>query len=186
MNIPPKLFLVFGRGCQVGKWCYHLHRTLDWLAKQLIEGLDKPRPSTEQVAAVYTEWVAWYDFAELEPFCQRQDEFVVEAGCLLWWTKLVVPGKLQLQVFRELHSSHPGMIRMKRNNEGYIQWPGVNIDSEEMCSLPSVWNHPPSLVAMAHQTMKEGTNTLWWALYRLHILNGSKFCQWGVRLLRQP
>ena len=34
-------------------------------------------------------------------------------GCLLWGSKVVIPENLQSQVLKELHSSHPGVVRMK-------------------------------------------------------------------------
>ena len=49
----------------------------------------------------------------LKPFYQRQVELTVGAGCLLWGTRVIVPEKLQSQVLKELHTSHPGIVRMK-------------------------------------------------------------------------
>ena len=50
---------------------------------------------------------------ELEPFSTRRNELTVEAGCLLWGMRVVVPQSCQKAVLGELHTSHPGMVKMK-------------------------------------------------------------------------
>ena len=50
---------------------------------------------------------------ELKPYQQRQQELVVERGCLLWGTKVVVPPKYRAQVLEELHAGHPGIVRIR-------------------------------------------------------------------------
>ena len=37
----------------------------------------------------------------------------VEANCLLWGKKVIVPEKLQNAVLEELHTAHPGVVRIK-------------------------------------------------------------------------
>ena len=49
----------------------------------------------------------------LKPFSNRQQELTVEAGCILWGTRVIVPEKLRAAVLEELHASHPGIVRMK-------------------------------------------------------------------------
>ena len=86
----------------------------------------------------------------LKPYHQRQHELVVEAGCLLWGTKVVVPEKFRAQVLRELHNSHPGIVRMKGLARGHVWWPGINAALEEMVrtcpACQSVRNRPPPVV----------------------------------------
>ena len=51
--------------------------------------------------------------SELQPYHQRECELGVEAGCLFWGTRIVVPPTLRAVVLAELHASHPGIVRMK-------------------------------------------------------------------------
>ena len=50
---------------------------------------------------------------ELKPFYQRKDELIIEAGCLMWGIRVVIPSKLRQQVIDELHNSCAGIVRMK-------------------------------------------------------------------------
>ncbi len=68
---------------------------------------------------------------ELQPYHQRRFELGMEAGCLFWGTRIVVPLKLRPQVLAELHSSHPGIVRMKGQARGHVWWPGLSADIEQ-------------------------------------------------------
>jgi len=70
----------------------------------------------------------WPDVIELKPFHQRQHELAVKAGYLLWGSKVMIPGKIQSQGLRELHSSHQGIVHMKGLARAHVQWPVVNAD----------------------------------------------------------
>ena len=50
---------------------------------------------------------------ELKPYYIRRHELTIEANCLLWGRKVVVPEKLQSLVLEEIHTGHPGVVRMK-------------------------------------------------------------------------
>ena len=58
---------------------------------------------------------------DLEPYHQKQAELGLEAGCVFRGTQVVIPSTLQSQVLQELHTSHPGIVRMK----GLARWPGL-------------------------------------------------------------
>ena len=46
---------------------------------------------------------------ELEPYARRKDELSLEANCLLWGIRVIIPKKYQPQLIDELHSEHPGV-----------------------------------------------------------------------------
>ena len=84
---------------------------------------------------------------ELKPYYTRKDELTVEANCLLWGRKVIVPEKLQSKVLEELHTAHPGVVRMKSCARIHVWWPGIDKKIEEMVKscLPcqSIRNKPP-------------------------------------------
>ena len=59
----------------------------------------------------YTQngWASTVD-PELKPYSTKHTELTVEAGCLLWGIRVVVPKACQSSVLEELHVSHPGIV----------------------------------------------------------------------------
>ena len=84
---------------------------------------------------------------QLKPYHVRRDELTVEANCLLWGRKVIVPEKLQSIVLEELHTAHPGVVRMKSIARVHVWWPGIDKKIEEVVKscLPcqSNRNKPP-------------------------------------------
>ena len=63
---------------------------------------------------------------ELKPFWSRRHELTTECDCLLWGTRVVIPQKLYTAVLQEIHSGHPGIVRMKAISRSYVWWPGLD------------------------------------------------------------
>ena len=61
----------------------------------------------------------------LAPFYSRRNELTIHQGCLLWGIRVVLPSKLQSKVLNLLHSTHPGIVRMKSLARSYVFWPSI-------------------------------------------------------------
>ena len=65
---------------------------------------------------------------EFRPFVHRKDELSVNDHVLLWGSRLVVPPKARERVIDVLHSTHPGVSRMKSLAQSYVWWPGMDTE----------------------------------------------------------
>ena len=83
---------------------------------------------------------------ELKAYSNRQQKLTVEAGCLLWGVRVIVPKKLRAAVLEELHTSHPGIVRMKSLTWLHVWWQDIDKEVEEtVCnceSCQSMCNRP--------------------------------------------
>ena len=63
---------------------------------------------------------------EQKPYATRRYELTVEAGCLLWEMRVVIPDSCRKDVLRELHTSHPGIVKMKSLARVHVWWPRID------------------------------------------------------------
>ena len=100
------------------------------------------------------------------PYKARRHELSLEQGCVLWGTRIIIPGDLQDMVLTELHDTHPGSSRMKMLARSYVWWPNLDAQIEEMVSActvcQSMRSDPPK--AQIHPWISTGRP---WS--RLHI-----------------
>ena len=64
----------------------------------------------------------------LMPFFRKRNELTIEAGCILWGSRVVIPSCDRPTLLSELHEGHVGASRMKELARNYLWWP--NLDGE--------------------------------------------------------
>ncbi len=82
---------------------------------------------------------------ELKHYYSKKDEISIEADCLLWGIRVIVPKSLQAQVLKTLHEGHSGIQRMKALARSYMWWKGIDQDIESQSkSCKPCQEHKPN------------------------------------------
>lgn len=69
---------------------------------------------------------------ELKTFWRKREAISIESNCVLWGHRVVIPDKLRILVLKELHYSHFGICKMKALARGFVWWPSLDNDLEEI------------------------------------------------------
>ncbi|XP_062604119.1 uncharacterized protein K02A2.6-like [Saccostrea cucullata] len=97
---------------------------------------------------------------------RRRNELTLEKGLLLWGMRVVIPDKFRGRLLLELHDEHLGTSRTKALARGYLWWPYLDRDIEDMVERCSA-------CASTRNTPKESPLHPWiWASrpgQRVHI-----------------
>ena len=112
---------------------------------------------------------------EFKPYHIRRNELTVEANCLLWGRKVM---KLQDKMLEELHTAHPGVVRMKSIARIHVWWPGIDKKIEEVVKscLPcqNIRNKPPLTVELAKSTLASSSFRFFGSFPRSNIPYSSR------------
>ena len=62
----------------------------------------------------------------LRPYSRRKDELTTE-----WVNRVIIPVRLHSKLLEDVHSGHPGIVRMKSIARSYFWWPSLDKDLEQ-------------------------------------------------------
>ena len=68
----------------------------------------------------------------LSNYYKIRTELSISNGCIMWNLRTVIPSCHRNYLLRFLHSTHPGMTRMKVDCRRYFWWPLVDKDIEDL------------------------------------------------------
>ena len=115
-------------------------------AKQIQTATRQDGVLSQVFCYVEAGWPSHVDEA-YKPFVNRGNELSIEAGCLLWENRVIIPTKLRSCLVAKLHRDHPGASRMKAVARSYFWYPGLDKDIEDCAgrciSCQAVKNTPP-------------------------------------------
>ena len=89
----------------------------------------------------------------LSPFTNMKDKLTVDAGCLLFGSRVIIPTCQQARLLFELHMTHMGVVKMKSLAREYIWWPGINKEIESIaanCTGCAKYKKKPAPVPLTH------------------------------------
>lgn len=92
------------------------------------------------------------DNKTLNPYYNRRNEITVSHGCLMWGIRVIIPVKFRTRILELLHSSHPGVVKMKAlARRSHVWWPGMDHEIEKLvksCTGCQTTQHAPTLAPL--------------------------------------
>lgn len=79
-------------------------------------------------------WPKYVTSEELRSYFIRHTELTVEANCVMWGFRVVIPEVFRPQLLCELHENHQGIVKMKALARGHFWWPNLDSDIESLVS----------------------------------------------------
>ena len=88
---------------------------------------------------VLSQWRTWVregwpqKVAEDErPYKIKSHKLAVEANCVVWGTRVVIPLAGRARILTEIYEAYPETARMKGLARGVVWWPSINAELEQL------------------------------------------------------
>ncbi len=69
------------------------------------------------------------------PYQRRKDELSLEAGCVFWGSRVIVPPQGRAKVLELVQEGHPGGSRKKGLARNFVWWPGMDSAIEDKVNM---------------------------------------------------
>lgn len=97
-------------------------------SEMISKASSEDRVISKLIGYVINGWPAECLEKELQEFFANRLEFDVEAGCLIFGERVVIPQSLKMSALHLLHANHRGIVQMKQLARKFIYWPGITVD----------------------------------------------------------
>ena len=87
----------------------------------------------------------------LNPYYNRRNETTVSHGCLMWGIRVIIPVKFRTRILKLLHSSQPGVVKMKALARSHVWWSVIDHGIENLvksCTGCQTTQHTPTLAPL--------------------------------------
>lgn len=107
-------------------------RTLPVTCDMIVKETSEDKLLQQVAMYIKTSWPAAVTNGELKPFFNRRESLSEIKGCLLMSERIIIPSKFQKRVLNQLHTGHPGIVRMKSLARSYVYWPNIDVQIEDL------------------------------------------------------
>lgn len=107
-------------------------RQLPVTAKMIVESTANDALLKDVSTFLRTSWPSVIEDPQLKLLYNRRESLSESNGCILMSERIIIPLVLQAAVLKQLHLSHPGIVRMKALARSHVYWPNIDKQIEEL------------------------------------------------------